>query len=108
MARILSQLFQERGNHGIWHKDAFKGGEFKLIRFACKDQNVKFFNLKAYCMTYTNRNTTRRQEESRHSLTLNGLSVKKYWTPKFGLIAFAHSHCTVFPGRSYLQRPPRS
>ena len=29
---ILSELFQAGGNHEIWHKDAFNGGEFKLIR----------------------------------------------------------------------------
>ena len=29
---ILSLLLQVGGNHEIWHKDAFKGGEFKLTR----------------------------------------------------------------------------
>ena len=33
---ILSQLFQVGGNHEIWHKDAFKGGEFKLIKSQMK------------------------------------------------------------------------
>ena len=70
---ILSQLFQVGGNHEIWDKDAFEGGEFKLFSshvksdvrtisgrgfiffvhmFACKDENVKFFNLQVYCMSY--------------------------------------------------------
>ena len=31
--------------------------------FACKDENVKFFNLHVYCMSYTNRKTTRKREE---------------------------------------------
>ena len=80
---ILSQLFQVRGNHEIWHKDAFRGGIVKLVRsrvksdvrtisgrilffvymFASKDENVKFFNLQVYCMSYTNRKTTTRREE---------------------------------------------
>ena len=62
------------GNHEIWHKDAFKGRALKLIRnqvksdirtisrvilfffvdmFACKDENVKFFNLQVYFTCYT-------------------------------------------------------
>ena len=56
------------GNHEIWHKDAFKGGEFKFIRsrmksdertitrgfmffvrmFACKDKNANLFNFRIF------------------------------------------------------------
>ena len=64
-ARFCPIQSQERGKHEIWHKDAFRHGEFKLIwshaitdvrtisggfsfsahMFACKDENVKFFSL---------------------------------------------------------------
>ena len=117
---ILSQLFRLGGNHEIWHKDAFKGGEFKLIRslvksdvrtisggsmffvhmFACRDENVRFFDLQVYCMKHHQK--TRRMSNSRFPKCL---SVKRNWTPKYGLIASARAHCTVFPGRSYLQHP---
>ena len=79
MAQFFSQMFQVGGNHEMWHKDTFKGGEFKLIRrhvksdlgtvswdscffvhmFTCNDENVKFFSLQGHCMSYTNRKTTR-------------------------------------------------
>ena len=29
---ILSLLFSVGGNHKIWHRDAFKGGDLKLIK----------------------------------------------------------------------------
>ena len=42
--QILSQLFLVGGNHEIWHKDAFKGREFKLIRNHVKsDVRTIFF-----------------------------------------------------------------
>ena len=31
--------------------------------FACKDENVKVFNLQVYCTSYTNKKITRRIEE---------------------------------------------
>ena len=81
--QILSQLFQVGGNYEIWHKDAVNAREFKLIRshvksdvrtisggifvfvhmIAYKDENVKFFDFQVYCMSYTNRKTTRRREK---------------------------------------------
>ena len=30
--QILRKLFKMRGKQEIWHKDAFRGGEFELIR----------------------------------------------------------------------------
>ena len=72
------------GNREIWQKDALKDGEFKLLvsidvkgdirtisggflffvhMIACKDENVKYFDIQVYCMSYTNRKTTRRREE---------------------------------------------
>ena len=65
---LLSRLFHVEGNHKIWHKDAFKGGELKLINshvtsdvgttsggsmlfvhmFPCEDENIKFFDLQVY------------------------------------------------------------
>ena len=70
-------------NNEIWHKDAPRGGEFKFMgsratsdvmtisgrgvffihMFACKDENIDYFNLQVHCMSQTTRKTTRRQEE---------------------------------------------
>ena len=36
---------------------------FFVHMFAFKDENVKFFNLQVYCMSYTDRKTWRRREE---------------------------------------------
>ena len=78
--QILSLLFQEREKHEIWHKDAFRGGEFKLMgklmselfqgefsfsahMFACKDENLKFFSLQVHNLSHTIRQTTRKRKE---------------------------------------------
>ena len=49
--QILSQLFLVGGNHEIWHKDAFKGREFKLIRsYEFEIQNI---DIDIFFMTVT-------------------------------------------------------
>ena len=64
--RLSIKLFQVTGKNEIWHKDALRNGEVKLIRspskidiktisggggllfslpmFACKEENVKFLH----------------------------------------------------------------
>ena len=63
------------GKHEFWHKDAFRGGEFKFIEairklmsesfqkglsfsahmIACRDKNVKYFSLQVHYLSHNTR-----------------------------------------------------
>ena len=71
---------------------------FFVQMFACKDENVKFFNPQVYCMSYTTIMRRSREDEKNEIFPriLKCLSVKRNWTPRSCLIASAHAHYTVF------------